>query len=394
MNYDFYEFKKEEYKDRLNKLKTVMLEKNLDAVILTEEENIRWISGYWVFTMQDRCMPTVVIVPYTENEQPILLIAGEGTGEELSWIKKVRYWEEGASQYITANKGKVLVDTLKELNLKNYNIGMEIGNGMRVNLDLKDVDYFRKSMDNIKFIDISNNLWELRSIKSPAEIEKLRKASKITSDSFKEGFKIIRQGITERQLGQYFVKCWFEKGATGIAHIGVGFGEHAIKYAHCDPKEYPLKKGEVVKVDAGCTFEGYRCDMYRMACVGKPGSKETKVASIIKKANQAVIKNIREGVKCSDLYNIAYNIFEDEDFEYLLVPSAYIGHGIGLGMHELPYIYRDDNSVLKSGMVLAVEPWTMDYNDPSICMNVEDVVVVREDGYEVLTDMERDIYTV
>ena len=394
MGYDFYEFEREEYKNRLNKIKAVMFEKNLDAVVLTEEENIRWISGYWVFTMQDRCMPTVVIIPYSDKREPILLTAGESTGEELSWIKKVKYWEEGSVPYLAADKGKVLVDTLKELDLKNLKVGMEIGNGMRVNLDLKDIDYLRKSMDNVMFIDISNNLWELRSIKSNAEIEKLKKASKITNNSLKEGFKILREGITERQLGQYFVKQWFENGATGIAHVGVSFGKNAIKYAHCDPKEYPLKKGEVVKVDIGCKFEGYRCDMYRMACVGKPDAKEAKVASIIKKANQAVIKNIREGAKCSDLYNIAHKIFTDYRLGYLLSPSAYIGHGIGLGIHELPYLYRNNNSMLKSGMVLTVEPWTLDRNDPSICMNVEDVVVVRENGYEVLTDMERDIYLV
>lgn len=394
MSYDFYEFKKEEYENRLNKLKEVMHEKRLDAVILTEEENIRWISGYWVFTMQDGSMSTVVIIPYSDNKDPVLLLSKEATGEELSWIKKMKYWEEAYSSYLTANKGKVLVDTLDELSLSTFKIGMELGNGMRINLEQKDIDYFREKTAEFEIIDISDKLLELRSIKSNAEIEKLKKASEITTESFKEGFKNLKEGITERKLGQYFAEYFFKHGATGISHIGVGFGAQAIKYAHSDPKEYPLKRGDVVKVDIGCTFEGYRCDMYRMACLGKPSSMEAKVALTIKEANQAVIKNIREGAICSDLYHIALKVFADAGLDYLLSPSHYVGHGIGLGVHELPYIYKNNNAVLKAGMVLTIEPWTFNYKDLSMCMNIEDVVVVTKDGCEVLTDMERDIYLV
>lgn len=394
MRYDFYEFEKEEYENRIDKLKNVMYKNNLDAVILTEEENIRWISGYWVFTMRDGNMPTVVIIPYSDSKDPLLLLPGEGTGEELSWIKKVKYWEEDYDTYLTANKGKVLLDSLNDLDLKNFKVGMEIGNGMRINLEQKDIDYFRRETNNLEITDISGDLLDLRSIKSDAEIEKLGKASEITVKSLKDGFKVLEIGITERNLGQYFAKKFFEYGATGIGHIGVGFGEQALEYAHCDPKEYPLKKGEVVKVDIGATFEGYRCDMYRMACIGEPSKKEAEVASTIKKANIAVIKDLREGIKCSQLYDIALKIFKDDGLYYLLSPSSYIGHGIGLGVHEPPYIYRNNNSILKSGMVLSIEPWTLNKEDLSMSMNIEDVVVVRENCGELLTSVDKDIFVV
>ncbi|MCL5987149.1 MAG: Xaa-Pro peptidase family protein [Actinobacteria bacterium] len=398
MSYDFCEFKKEEFESRLNRLKDMMVREGLDAVILTEEENIRWVSGYWVFVVsQIKFMSHVVIVPSSDSEEPISLINHDSTGEGLSWIKKVRYFEKKTKPPYRTDEftdvSGILAENLKGLKLDRSRIGMELGKGMRLNLEQVVIDDFRNSMPHAQFVDVSSSLWELRSIKSAAEIEKLKKASKITSDSITEGFKILRKGITERELGQFLVSYWFNNGATGISHVGVGFGDNAIRFAHCDPKGYPLKEGEVVKVDVGCSFEGYKCDMYRMACLGEPKKEEARVASVIKKANQAVISEIKENVKCSDLYKIAAKVFIDEDLEHL-IPSTSIGHGIGLSVHEQPIVHKDNDDVLKAGMVLTVEPWTLNYDDWSMGMNIEDVVVVMKDGCEVLTDTDRDIFLI
>jgi Xaa-Pro aminopeptidase len=207
----------------------------------------------------------------------------------------------------------------------------------------------------------------------------------------KSGFSILREGITEIELGQYLLRTMFEKGATGIGHYMVGFGKYAVAYAHCLPKKAPLHKGEMIAVDLGATYEGYRSDMYRMACLGKPSKEEAKVVSTIKKANDAVIRKIKEGVKFSDLFKIAEDIFIDEGLKYLY-PSASLGHGLGLGLHEWPFITKDNNLALKSRMVLTVEPWTLDLKDWSMGFNVEDVIIVREDGCEVLTKMDGNLY--
>ena len=392
MDYDFPEFPRQEYENRLSKLKAAMSQADLDAVVLTEEVNIRWLAGYWVFTMMDGTMPTAVIVPLSDRIEPQLIVPGDGTGEELSWMKKVRYWERADETLLTADKGRVLLESLREASPDSRRIGMELGNGMMINLDQKVTDFFRASVGDAQIVDVSKDILEIRSVKSSGEIEKLRKASEITNNSMIEGFKILREGMTERGLGQFFVKYWFENGATGIGHVGVTFARDAIKYAHSDPKEYPLEKGALAKVDIGCTFEGYRSDMYRMACIGNPDSKEAEVASTIEKALRAVTENIREGARCSELHAMAAGIFESKGLEHLLSPSTYIGHGIGLAAHEPPYLYNDSKDVLQSGMVLSIEPWTLDRGNSSLCMNIEDVVVVRKDGCEVLTTMPREIF--
>ncbi len=380
-----------EYQERLDMLRMVMRRKGIDVVVLTEETNIRWLSGYWVLLMQDGWSPTAAVIPSSDAQQPILLMGAEATGEEMSLIQNIRYWEDQPNPDLTVDKGAVLVETIQEYAMPNRRLGMELGNGMRVCMEQRDIRYLKAHLPETELVDVSENLWQLRSIKSASEIEKIRRASQITADSFREGFGILREGITERELAQYFTKCFFEKGATGISHVMVGFGRHAVKYAHCVPKPVPLQQGEIACVDLGCSFEGYRTDMYRLACVGQPSAEEAKLARVIATANAAMVAKVKPGIMFSELYRIGAQFFTDAGIEHLL-PSSIIGHGVGLGLHEWPFISKTSDDMVQAGMVLAVEPWTVDYTDRSLGLNVEDVVAVTDDGCELLTNMARDLY--
>ncbi len=264
MEYNYPEFKTEEYQNRLAKLKEKMHDLKLDAVLLTGEENIRWISGYWTLLMQkNHFFPTVVIISARDSIEPVLIINSDSMGASLSWIKNVRFWDEDSSEpfyYFPTEKSvtkqktveiKTLIRIISEMDLGRSRIGMELGRGMRLDLDQNNIEDLKESLPNLKMVDFVGSLARLRSIKSEAEIAKLKKAAKITSDSFGDVFSQLKEGITERKVGQNFLKNWFEHGATGIGHLGVGFGDEAVAYAHSDPKEYPLKKGELVKVDIG-----------------------------------------------------------------------------------------------------------------------------------------------
>ena len=381
----------DEYRHRLTKLRESMTRDRLDAVVLTEETNIRWLSGYWVLIMQDGWSPTAVIVPAADDREPVLIIGAEATGEPFSLIEEIRYWEDQMNPDLTVDKSRVLVDCIRRYPFPNARIGFELGNGMRMSLEQGDIDSLRNHLSGFEFVDASRILWELKSIKSASEIEKIRRASSITTESFRSGFRILREGITERELAQHFGRCFFEHGATGISHIMVGFGRHAVEYAHCVPKTMPLRRGDIACVDLGCTFEGYRTDMYRLACVGRPSDEEARLADLIHRANQAMIRCLRPGMLFSELYRVGAELFAEEKLSHLL-PSSIIGHGVGLGLHEWPFIAKDSTDTVKAGMVLAVEPWTVDYRDRSLGLNVEDVVAVTEDGCEVLTDFPREVY--
>lgn len=354
-----------EYEDRLVKLKRSMREKNIDAVLLTDEKNIRWACGFWVLITEDGWSPTALVVPRSDAIEPVLVMGAEATGESMSQVSRIAYWEDGLHPDLTAQKGSVLAELLQELHLERGTVGFELGHGMRMALEQNDVDLLRRQLPHLQAADFSLDLWRLRSIKSRSEIEKIRRATEITCDSFRSGFETIREGITERELAQFFQAYWFGHGATGISHAMVGFGRHAVENIHCIPSRKPLSAGEVACIDLGCSFEGYRTDIYRLACVGEPSDEEARLAKLILEANQCMREAIRPGRKFAEIYAVAARVFEDAGLLHLM-PSAIIGHSIGLGIHEWPFIARDEDVQIQAGMVLAVEPWTLDYRDRSL----------------------------
>lgn len=385
------EISRTEYEQRLAGLRAAMAVADLDVVILTEETNVRWLTGYWVCIMHDGWSPTAAVVPRAANREPRLLMGAEATGEPLSRITDIRYWEGGLDPDLAADKADVLANTLRELDAGRGRIGLELGNGMRFAMDQNDIDTLRGSLADAEFVDASDMLWRLRSIKSGAEIAKIREAARITCDSFRELFRLLRVGVTAHELAQYVQGYWFEHGATGVSHVMIGFGRHAVRYAHCYPKRVPLQCGEIASIDLGCCVDGYRADVFRLACVGNPDPEEARVADVIRRANRAMVARIRPGVPLGDIYTAAAGLFEKEGLLHLL-PSSVLGHGVGLGLHEWPFIRRDSGEPVKPGMVLAVEPWTVDYSDRSFGFNVEDMAVVTDDGCEELSDVERGIF--
>jgi len=380
-----------EYEQRLDKLRAAMAAAALDAVILTEEANVRWLTGYWVCIMHDGWSPTAAVVPRAANRAPCLLMGAEATGEPLSRISDIRYWEGGLDPDLAVAKADVLANTLRELDAGRGRIGVELGNGMRFAMDQNDIDTLRGGLVDAVFVDASDMLWRLRSIKSDSEIAKIREAARITCDSFRELYRILRAGVTERELAQHVQSYWFEHGATGVSHVMIGFGRHAVRYAHCYPKQVRLQRGEIASIDLGCCVDGYRADIFRLACVGNPDPEEARVADVIRRANRAMVARVRPGAPFGEVYAAAAALFEEEGLMHLL-PSSVLGHGVGLGLHEWPFIRRDSTEPIKAGMVLAVEPWTVDYSDRSFGFNVEDMVVVTEDGCEELSDLDRGIF--
>jgi len=394
MDERFAEFSRKDFESRYNRLKKEMHINKTDILVLTDTNNIRWASGYWNSIMD--IMPTAVIIPLSDNRGPVLYMNSDATGMDLTWIEDVRFWEEkkGSQPYDGGHipdVGKIMARCVTELGGEDARIGLELSGGMKLNLDQGDIDIFRETLTTAEFVDFSPSLWRLRSIKSGEEIEKIRRACSITAETLKESFLLLKPGVTERQFSQIIQSRWFQKGATGSDYVSVGFGKYSVKYGHYIPRDVPLERGDLVKVDLGCSYEGYRADMYRLACAGKATDLEEKISSAVKKANQAAVRIIREGVKCSELFDAAARVLEDEGFLGIL-GSTSIGHGMGLDIHEWPFILKGDDTELRPNMVIAVEPWVLDFSDWSHVVNIEDNILVTEEGHEVLTDMDRDIF--
>ncbi|MDX1494467.1 MAG: M24 family metallopeptidase, partial [Longimicrobiales bacterium] len=225
-----------------------------------------------------------------------------------------------------------------------------------------------------------------RMIKSRFEIEKMRIAADATAQGIRAVAQRIRSGIDERTLQGVFESTCRALGSQSIPFTPIvksgpnSLWPWRVLAAHYDRRNRPLENGDLVILDVGCEVDGYISDVGRTFPVsGRFSDVQREKLLVSIRAADAVIEAIRPGVTFADLTAIAYDAIPDAEERYMQTPS-FFGHHIGLeaGDPVLP------GEPLKPGMVFTVEPWYYNH-DLGIAVFVEDVVVVTEDGAEVLT---------
>jgi methionyl aminopeptidase len=244
-------------------------------------------------------------------------------------------------------------------------------------------------------------------LKSPAEIEKMRRAGRIVADTRQKVVEAVRPGVTTEQLDRVAEEHIAAEGATpnfkgyrGFpATICASINEQVV---HGIPGKRVLKEGDLVSLDFGAIWEGYHADSAITVFCGEPPSGDAeKLVRVTEESLQAGISQIREGGRLSDIGHAVQQVVEGAGFS---VVREYVGHGIGQSLHEDPQIPNygdpDRGPSLKPGMVLAVEPmvnmggwetrvlgddWTVVTADGSLSAHFEHSIALTEAGAEVLT---------
>jgi Xaa-Pro aminopeptidase len=204
-------------------------------------------------------------------------------------------------------------------------------------------------------------------------------------EGYAVGIDSIRDGMTEKELAAVIESKWLELGSSTPLNLNLAATWRSVRFAHVEPADTPIQKGEIVNMDGGCTVDGYRADIFRMACIGRPADRrEEPMIRCMIDAQRAAIAVIKPGVTCGEVWAKAAEVLDEGGFGHLLADTS-IGHSIGLEMHELPHLARDSSQVIEENMVLCVEPWLLDYSDWSLGRNYEDMVRVTADGTELLS---------
>lgn len=222
---------------------------------------------------------------------------------------------------------------------------------------------------------------ELRAIKSEPEIELLRKAFDITCAAFNEVAPAIAEGMTEREVAWKLHEAMVKRGAEGPSFpIIVAAGENAAR-PHHEPSERAIQPGEPIVIDMGALYEGYCADLTRTVWVGEPDERLRELYPIVDGAVDAVFERLHPGVTGKDLDSYARdhigNAGHGDAFTHGL------GHGVGLRVHEAPSASKRSEDTLQPGHFLTIEPGV--YYPEWGGIRIEDVVLVTDDGFEVLT---------
>ncbi|MBI1683789.1 M24 family metallopeptidase [Caulobacter hibisci] len=219
-----------------------------------------------------------------------------------------------------------------------------------------------------------------RGVKSPAELALMRYAKAITLDVHRRAGAVLAPGVRASEIKRFIDEAHRAAGTTGSTFCAVQFGE-ATAYPHGLPGDQELAQGDLVLIDTGCQVEGYQADITRTYVFGQPGDEHRRIWNIEHAAQAAAFAAVKPGLPCEIIDQTARAVLEryglGPDYALPGLPHR-TGHGIGLSIHEGPYLVRGDSTPLAPGMCFSNEP--MIVIPGRFGIRLEDHFHVTEDG--------------
>lgn len=228
----------------------------------------------------------------------------------------------------------------------------------------------------------------LRMRKDGREYAALKMNALLADRAMQAGFAAMRPGMTEKQLAAIIFDHFASEGARPDFAVVAAGPNGAFPHHHTGDRV--LTEGDAVVIDIGGTKGGFPSDITRMAVVGRPPEGYGQIHTIVERAVQAALKAARPGALARDVDAAARKVITDAGYGEYFVHRT--GHGMGIGGHEPPYITATSDTVLAEGMVFSIEPGI--YIPGRFGLRLEDIVILREDGPEILSSLPRDVHVI
>lgn len=344
----------------MDKLKNIKIPEGADCALITSDINRRYFTG----------MKSSAGIVLVFHDCAYLLI-------DFRYIEKARKTVENCIVIEQQNLTEQINDLMKKHNAKSVAIES-------MDMTVNRLMFFERKFPDLEFItsdELSNNIYEIRTIKSPEEIEKIIKAQRIAESAFEELLNYIRPDISEREIALLLDRFMLEKGAEALSFETIALSGSNTSMPHGVPASKKICNGDFVLMDFGAVYDGYHSDMTRTVCVGQPTDKMREVYEIVLKAQLAALDSVKAGISGKELDFKARNIIENsgygENFGHAL------GHGVGMEIHEFPTASSKSETIFKENMIVTVEPGI--YLPGEFGVRIEDFVVVTENSHQNLT---------
>lgn len=239
-------------------------------------------------------------------------------------------------------------------------------------------------------LNIDRIIGDMRAIKSAGEISLIKSAQDITDRAFTYILSKIQPEKTEREIAldlEFFMR---KEGSEGVAFDTICVSGKNSSKPHGVPSGKIIENGDFLTLDFGAMVGGYRSDMTRTVCVGKPTDKMVTVYNTVLKAQTEAIRAIKSGVVCKEIDRVARDIINESGFEGCFGHG--LGHSVGIDIHENPSFNTRCETLTKPGMVITVEPGI--YLENEFGVRIEDMIIVTENGCEDITKSEKRLITI
>ncbi|MHB9003208.1 MAG: M24 family metallopeptidase [Coriobacteriia bacterium] len=226
---------------------------------------------------------------------------------------------------------------------------------------------------------------KLRQVKQPEEIERIARAAALTDRAFDHMVRTIEPGMTELQIALAAEVFMRENGSEGLAFPIIAAGGPNSSKPHAQCTDRPIAAGDFLTIDMGARVDGYCADMTRTVVVGHATERQIEVYEAVRQANEAATRQVRGGLPSSQIDAVARDLLQAKGFgDYF---GHGLGHGVGLDVHELPAVGPSARDSVLAGSVITIEPGV--YIPEFGGVRIEDLLVVEEGGYRVLSSSQR-----
>jgi len=354
--------------NRLQKLRAVIAEKDFDALLVSQRENCRYLSGFtgsssWLLISYNHAVLATDsrYIEQGRQESPDFEII-QIKGAIHDWLPDLAYsscWHKlaFAAKHISVATYYQLNETIKTKQL------------------------------NLELIPTTGLVEGLRCMKEAGELELIMQAVELTDAAFEQTKLVIRPGVTEKEAAWEIEKFLRQSGSDGMAFdIIVASGPNSA-LPHAKPTARRISQKEPVLIDMGARIGGYCSDFSRTFCLGEPDEVLSKMYNVVLEAQLTAIEGIKSGMTAAQADQLARNVIEQAGYG-----SAFghgLGHGVGLEVHEPPRLSPDSSDVLADNMVFTIEPGV--YIRGLGGVRVEDMVVLENGRLKELTKSPKDM---
>lgn len=353
---------------RIHKLQASLRARNLDAILITEPANRRYLSGY---TPTDHGI---------QESSGVLLIPRKGSPWLLTDSRFELQAKEEAAGFTFELYRKGLFTLLKTLlpSLGVKRLAFESHYFLHASVGRMEETLSKK----VELLPLTGLIEGMREVKTEEEIRLLKQSVLLNEQTFQQVRSTVAAGMTEIDLALAIDNTMRKLGAERPSfETIVAFGSNAAK-PHAVPSNRVLKENELVLIDMGLILQGYCSDMTRTFFFGEPDSLFFERLRIVRQAQLAATKAIRAGAVCREVDQAARQVITDAGYGSHFGHG--LGHGVGLAVHEAPRLSPRNRKRLQAGMIVTIEPgiYLPDWGG----IRLENMAVVREDGCELLNE--------
>jgi Xaa-Pro aminopeptidase len=358
-------------KDVIDRCVATLEEEDLDAIVAMSPENVAYLTGFVVPSQPILRFRHAAVVITRDGRRSVLAIDMEATTVKNRLPDEdVHIWQE-----FQENAMPVFADLLTGLGLASGTIGIETDY-----VPIRDWEKLTALLPEVRWVASHPIFNRLRMVKTPRELDLMRNLARITDRSIKEALESVKAGDTEMDLAGAVTTNLFRYGAQNFKWLILASGERS-QFPNVGPTLRKLERGDLVRLEVFGALDGYYTGVCRTAVVQEASEEVQAIWADIVACRDLIFGSVCDGAKGTDIHRTVMARFDELGWPRM----DFVGHGIGLFVHEDPYIGPDPDARLETGMVLGVEPVLL--VPGAYGFQCKDIVAVGPDGCDVLSDV-------